>query len=232
MKKFAAFMVIAGMLGLCSAEVFAADAANEFFEAYEQTTEVTHGIFEHISETFSAEATEGYALEKEIDTLVTHAEMLEKLADAMGKQESAEEARQMAVYLKRAKESLQSEHETHALTMHLARYYLHFNNCAMVNTLVLKNLLKEHVAEMKTAVAEGDMHEIEHLAEHQHLHADQMYYAAMMFGKKVWQKFSLQIKTSSDEIFAAALDGDKAVIEAKLEELEKSVDLLLRIVKE
>ena len=232
MKKFAGFMVCVGMMALCPAGVFAADAADEFFEAYEQTTEVTYEVFEHISETFSVEATEGYALVEEIDRLVTLSETLEKLAGEMGKEESATEARQMAVYLNRAKEALQSEHEKHALTMHLARYYLHFNNCAMVNTLVLKNLLKEHVVEMKTAIEESDMHEIEHLAEHQHLHADQMYYAALMFGKKVWQKFSLQIKVSSDEIFAASLNNDMTAIEAGMVELEKSVDLLFRIVKE
>ncbi len=231
MKKFTEIIVVVSMLIVFSGSAFAQDTTSEFLEIYEAATELTHDLFENISEALSGEVLQTHVFVKQIDALQAHAETLEQLAEEAKRKESAHEARRMGFYLTRAKNALQSGKEQHALTMHLARYYLHFSNCVQVYPTALKELLHEHVGELKEALESGDEHEIEHLAEHEHLHAEQMHYAALMFGKKVWQKFTVEVMEHSNIIFEAAESGDSDVIQTSLEKVEKSVEMLMKVVK-
>jgi len=232
MKRLTSIMVIISMMALSSVAVFAADAQSEFKETYEETEILTHEVFESVSKILSGEALDLNTLIEPVDKLLTNAKTLETLAGEMGKQEAADEAGQMALYLTRIKKAIQTGEEQHSLTTLLARYYLHYNNCVMVNTVCLKDMQHDHVEELKEALEKDDMHEISHLAEHLHVHSDQMYYAAMIFRKKAWQKFSIQAKEIADAIFEAARKGDIAAVRAGVEEIEKPLNVLKEIVQE
>ncbi len=232
MRKLTRMMLIVSMLVFCAARVFAADAESEFKETYEATALLTAELFEGVSKALSEEALWPDTLITMIDTLVTHSQTLEKLAGELGQQEAAKEAGYMIEHLTRIQQIMQSGAEQHKLAMSLARYYVHFNNCLMVYPLCLKEVLHDHVEELQEALEKNDMHEIFHVAEHLHIHADQMYYSAQMFGKKVWQKFSTQIEEMADEIFEAAEKGDMAAVRAGVEKIEKPVAMLRKLVKE
>ncbi len=228
MKKLTGVLIVVGMMVVGSVAVCAAD---DFKDTYEETEILTSELFEGISEVLSGETMQLGKLLTMIDTLVTNSQMLEKFSVELGKKEAADEAGQMAAYLTRIKQIIQTGQEQRTLVMLLARYYLHYNNCMMVNTLSLKEMQHDHVEELKAALETGDMSELEHLSEHLHVHSDQMYYAALIFGKKIWQKFSTQAKAYADEIFEAARSGDTAAVLAGVNKIEKPVAMLRKLVK-
>ncbi len=231
MKKLTRMMVIAIMMVLCSATVVAADAESEFKEAYTDTMKLTNELFDGVTEVLSGEAMEFDTLIAKIDKLLIHSKTLRQSAREMGMEEAADEARQMAAYLTQIKQAIQTGEKKHQLALFLARYYLHFNNCVMVTPIVLKEILHHHVERLKKSLEKGNMHEISHNAEHLHVHSDQMYYAALIFGKKIWQKFSNKAKANADAILDAAQEGDMAAIQTRVEKIEKPVTMLKELIK-
>ncbi len=232
MKKLTSIMVIVSMLVFCSATVFAVDAESQFKETYDETGILTGELFDGVSKALSEEAPGLGTLLPTIDKLVTNSQTLEKLAGELDKKDAAKEAGHMIEYLTRIKQVIQTGEEQHELEMHLARYYLHFSNCVMMNPFCLKEILHDYVEELKEVLEKNDIHEAPHIAQHLHFHADQMYYSAQMFRKKVWQKFSNQIEEIAEDIFEAAEKGDTAAVQAEVEKIEKPVAMLRKLVKE
>jgi len=232
MKKVTGVMIIAGMAVLFSAPVFAADADSRFKDVYEETEILTGEFFKSVSGALAGTPMDADNLVKKVDKLIANSKSLGKSAGEAGRKEAADEAVQMAHYLTRIRKVIRSGEEKHELTMLLALYYLHYNNCVMVSTICLKEMQHDHVEELKEALKKNDMQEIRHLAEHLHVHSDQMHYAALIFGKKIWQKFSGRAKAAADEIYEAARRGDKAAVEAGVRKIEKPARMLRKLVRE
>lgn len=232
MKKITGAMVIAGMAVLISASVFAADADSRFKDVYEETEILTGELFRDISGILAGSPMDADHLMKRVNKLIANSESLGKLAGEAGRSAAEDEAGQMAHYLTRIRKAIRSGEEKQKLTMFLAKYYLHYNNCVMVSTICLKEMQHDHVEELKEALKKNDMHEVRDLAEHLHAHSDQMHYTALIFGKKIWQKFSGRAKAAADEICEAARRGDNAAVEAGVRRIEKPVRMLMKLVRE
>lgn len=232
MKKQVVVVVIIGMVTFFCAERGIADTKSDFVEIYEHIAHLTHQLFEEVSHASMSESSiADETLMRMVEALITNAKTLETLAGQLGQIESANEVRQMTDYLNRFKHLVQTEGDHHALIMMLSRYYLHFHNCLMLNPICLKDILHAHLEELKEAVDKNDFEVIVHVAEHQYLHADQMYYAALIFEKKIWQKFALQIKMTADDIYAAAREGDLESVRTGIGQIEQPIQILRQLVK-
>ena len=216
---------------LFSGAVVATDEIEKFGKAYEETEILTRDLFKGVSEAFEGSAMEVNKLTKLADKILRNTLTLEKTAEAEGKKDSASEARQMNSYMNRIKKTFKTGENKDELSMLMARYYLHYNNCIMLKTLNLKVMQKDHLEELKDVLSKNEIGEITQLAEHLHLHSDQMYYASYIFGIKIWQKFSSQVKELADEIFVAAQKNDLANIKAGIEKIEKPINMLGKLVK-
>ncbi len=232
MGKTAVVLAMACLMLLFADVVLAADADSRFKDVYEDTEILTGELFEGVSEALTGTPMDADNLVKKINKLIANSESLVKSAREAGRKEAMDEAGQMASYLTRIKEVIQTGEEKQELTMLLALYHLHYNNCVMVSTICLKEMQHDHVEELKEALKKNDMHDIRHLAEHLHIHSDQMHYAALIFGRKIWQKFSRRAKATADEIYEAAQRGDKAAVKAGVKKIEKPVNMLRKLVRE
>lgn len=232
MKKLSTAVFLAGILTFCSVPAVYADATSLFAETYEHTELLTNDLIHGFGKVFRGDEAATEQLVGLIDQLLKNTKILESSAIQMDKKDAADEARQMNSYLIRIQQAMRAGKFDGELTMLLARYYLHYNNCIMVNTIILKEMQYDHVLELQEAIDRNDVHEILHLAEHLHLHSDQMYYAATLFGKRIWKKFSVQAKLGADEIFEAAKKGDLVAVKTGLDKVEKAVSLLRRLIKE
>jgi hypothetical protein len=230
MKTKVLMLVFVSMMILVSAPVFA-DTQAEFKDAYEEVTIITNELFESIGEGLEGKTLDVKKLANKTDILIAKSNTIEKAAVKLGLKNAGIEADHMAEYLGEIKEALETGKEKHALIMNMARYYKHLNSCLTNNPVAVQRLLQDHVDEIKEAVASGDMHEIKHLAEHLHIHADQMYYAAILFGKKVWQKFAVQTKEIAITIHEAVEDNNLPGVKAGITKIEKPVAMLKKLVK-
>jgi hypothetical protein len=230
MKKTISSLAFVCMMVLVSAPVFAGAQA-EFIDAYEELSSTTNELFEGLGEGLEGTVPDVKNLVKKTDILIAKSNTMEKASEKLGLKNAAKEAGHMAEYLGRIRDSLKTGKEKHAIIMMAARYYKHFNNCLTNNPVGVQMLLQDHIDEIKEAVESEDKHEIEHLAEHLHIHADQMYYAAILFGKKVWQKFAVQAKEAADKIHEATESGDFAGVKEGITEIEKPVAMLKKLVK-
>ena len=98
------------------------------------------------------------------DKLLANSITLKKTAQELGQHDSASEAAQMESYMVRIKEILEKGgREKHLLTMLLARFYLHYNNCIMNYPGYLKIMVKDHVEEVRNALGEGRIQDVIHL---------------------------------------------------------------------
>jgi len=232
MKRGLCILLITGFILFLNSAIVFASAEDIFSKTYEETEIITGELLEGISEALGGEALQVAMLVEKADKLIANSKTLEKAAIELGKKDSAAEAAQMVSYMTRIKETLEKGgKETDQLAITSARFYLHYNNCLMNYPGYLKIMLNDHVEELKNALKEGHMEEVSHLAEHLHLHCDQMYYSAMIFGKKIWQKFSVQSKAIADKIFEAAQKDDIDAVKAGIKEIEKPVGMLLDLVK-
>ncbi|GBC62160.1 hypothetical protein DENIS_3123 [Desulfonema ishimotonii] len=231
MKRMARLMVICFVSLLMPAAVLAATGDEAFLSLYRSTAKSTNQLFGLVSSLMDGGETDIAALLGPVDDIRRNSEKLRQLAESAGRKVAADEAGQMALYMNRVGEALRSGTKRHETGMWLARYYLHFNHLLMVSAVTLKEILNAHVQELKAAVSSQNMNDIIHIAEHQRIHAEQMYYTARIFGKKIWQKFANQIKSSADEIFNAAMKNDMAGVKRGTEEIEKPVQMLMQLIK-
>jgi len=223
---------VASLFLIFNSAIVFASAAEQFGETYEETEVITGDMYILISEAFTDESLQTPILLEKANKLLANSRTLKKTALELNLKDSESEAAQMESYMVRVVEILEKGgREKHLLTMLLARFYLHYNNCLMNYPGYLKIMVKDHVDEVKSALEEGRMQEVAHLSEHLHLHCDQMYYAAMIFGKKIWQKFSTQIKDISDQIFASAMDGDIEGVKKGIKDIEKPVMMIQDLIK-
>ncbi len=233
MQKITTTLIFACLsFGLLTGQVFA-DAKEDLFKAtYEETEILTNELFTGISAALSGAELNREMLSAKAAKLMQNSEVLSKTAMELKKTDTASEAAQMLAYMTRIKKVFDQDTDGHDdLTMLVARYYLHYNNTVMSNPVCLVNMQKDHVEELRTALDAKDYNELGHLAEHLHLHSDQMYFASKVFGKKVWAKFAIRAKDKADEIFANAEKKDIEAVRAGVAEIEVPVSMLLKIVK-
>ena len=210
-----------------------ADPVQNFREVIMETELMVHDLFDSLSRRHGKDS---MGLEESslllVDRLLVNAKRLEKEAVAMGKALSASEAAHMYEDLVRLRDILSAQRPDN-IAKSVANIYLHFNHCLMLNSENLKIMLVDHMKALKEAVANGvDMEKIAYDAEHLHLHADQMYYTAILVGKKIWQKFAIEARKSAEEILAAAERGDRKAVADGIARIEKPVLMLERIVLE
>jgi hypothetical protein len=226
---------IFGMISLVfvlSLPVFADETESSFEKLYIETAHETHELMEMVSDAAGTAEFDLETLLPTVDALIKNAEALEKTALKIGKNIGADEAAQMKAYLNRIKATIETKTGKSELMANLSEYHLHLNNLLMVTPTVLKNVLGEHLDELKTAIEKNQTKQLEHLAEHFNIHANQMYYAAMIFGKKIWQKFSNKIKENAGQMLSAAKSGNMDSLKKLAAEVEKPVRMLQEIVKE
>lgn len=234
MKRTSAVFVIIGMLYvLATPSTVLADPLEDYGKAFEETEVVTYDLFEGISQMLNGEQVNRNTLIQYADKLIDNSKILEKSAADLKRQESSGEAFQMGYYMKRVKEILEKGGEDPKyLTTLSSRYYLHYNNCIMTNPAYLKLMVQDHVDEVKKALEGNDLVEVAHLAEHLHLHSDQMYYSSLVFGKKIWQKFAEQIKTLADQIFLSARAKEIDKVKSLIKEIEEPVAMIQKVINE
>ena len=218
--------------GLFTGQVFAGAKEDLFKATYEETEILTNELFLGINAALSGAELNRELLSAKAAKLMQNCDLLSKTALELKKTDAASEAAQMLAYMTRIKKIFDQDTDGHDyLTMLVARYYLHYNNTVMSNPICLVNMQKDHVDELRAALDAKDYEELGHLAEHLHLHSDQMYFASKIFGKKVWAKFAIQAKEKADEIFANAEKKDIEAVRAGVAEIEVPVSMLLKIVK-
>lgn len=237
MKRIAFFPAIPSLffalLFLMFADRALADETVESFKRlYQETGHETHELMEMAGEAMTTPEFNLSTLLPPVNTLMEKADGLEKLSAKIGRKEGEDEARQMKRYLSRLKTAVEGRGEKGEIVAHIASYYLHFNNLLMVHTLALKDVLGDHLDELKGALEQQYTHKIAHVSEHFYVHANQMYYAAMIFGKKIWQKFSDSIKEDADKLIAAAEAGDTTTMRKLVADMEMPIRTLQKIVTE
>lgn len=234
MKRTSAVFVIIGMLYIFAIpSPILADPLEDYGNAFENTEIITYDLFEGISKMLNGDQVNRDTLIQYAGKLIDNSKILEKSAADLKRQESSGEAFQMGYYMKRLKEILEKGGEDPKyLTTLSSRYYLHYNNCIMTNPAYLKLMVQDHVNELNKALAGNDLAEVAHLAEHLHLHSDQMYYSSLVFGKKIWQKFAEQIKSISDQIFLSARNNEIDKVKSLIKEIEEPVSMIQKVINE
>lgn len=228
MNKAMHLTLVVGMT-LCLATKAFAGPSDVFSETYEETELLTIKLFALTS--VPNESGEKGAELSVVDKLLANSELLNKSATSMGKADSAREAWLMTSYLQRIKDVLQTGNNRSALDLLLARYYVHYSNCIMLNPVILRDMQHDHVVELQAAIDEGNKEDILQLAEHLRIHSDQMYYAASIFGRKIWEKFAIQARDGSREIFETILKEGSLRSDARLAEVRYASDMLRRLVR-
>ena len=232
MKRFFVVAVGLWMMIVFPCTVYA-DSVQRFREVYESTESLTHELFEDLSMAVAGKSFDRDAMLRLADRILINTKRLEETARTSGKNMCADEAGQMHSCMAKIKKIIKTGEERHEFIMLTAKYYLHYNNCLMLNSKNLMIMLSDHMKALKLELAKDeDLSVIGYAAEHLSIHSDQMFYCAMLVGKKIWQKFAIQTKDAADAILAAVNRGDKAAIAEGMEQIERPIQMLERIVQE
>ena len=148
MKRFFAIAVVVWMMFILPGTVYA-DSVQQFREVYESTESLTHNFFKNLSLANSCKQAGREALLKIADHILFNARDLERLALKQEKKMCADEAALMHEYMSKIKKIIMIGDDNKDMAMLVAKFYMHYNNCLMLNSENLKLMLSDHMKALK-----------------------------------------------------------------------------------
>lgn len=220
-------------IGICHS--LDAASASEVVEAFSQEVGGIHEDIEEIAEAIDS-MLEGNDVQltdliPAMSKIETHAEVLVELG-SQNDQEWLEDAIQFQELAEDLAEMLR-EQEFAELTEVFVRLNLSLQLTEMMFPQYLQEEIERLVQALKNMSISDTINwdEMEMDVEQLILNSRKMHFAAGTFGKKGWQKFTLQIWEIGLELDEAAEEYDAIKVQALVEELDKPVSILVKLVE-
>ena len=233
--KVLAVTIVSFLVSLSVSSNLQAESTDELLELFSSEVEGIHQDIEDIAEVISEALEENefqeFALTNAINKIEERANTLIELGKKYN-QEWQSEALNIAGHCRDIKVELE-EQEFDEMVTAFFRIPVVLNTLEMMFPQYLQARLDRLTQELKSTIAEDnpDWDDLEPTVETLIIHSRQLNFAADAFGKKIWKKFTTQVWDICLELDEAVEEENDAEIKALLEEMEKPLKMLSKLVK-